>query len=89
MIEINAPLMRKCKSDKLKWGAGYKAAYSVIYEVLGKCKFTVLDILAGTSGTVSHTLISDSAFLSSLTRIMPGYSFKFFSACNFIKNTKT
>jgi hypothetical protein len=60
--EINARLIRKCKSDKRKWGGeGYKAAHSVIYEDLGKCKFTMFDILAGASGSVSHTLISDSA----------------------------
>jgi hypothetical protein len=80
MREINAPLMRKCKPDKRKCGggAGYKAAYSVIYEEIGKCKFTMLDIhvLAGESGTVIQTLISDSALYSSLTRIIPGYSFK-------------
>jgi hypothetical protein len=58
MIEINALLMRKCKSDKPRWGgggAGYKAAHSVIYEDLGKCKFTMLDILTVASATVSHT----------------------------------
>jgi hypothetical protein len=54
--EINARLIRTCKSDKRTWGGeGYKAAHSVIYEELGKCKFTMFDILAGASGTVSHT----------------------------------
>ena len=79
MREINARLIRKCKSDKRKWGGeGYKAAHSVIYEDLGKCKFTMLDILTVASATVSHTLISYSALHSPLTRIIPGNSFQFF-----------